>query len=152
MGDRTTVNIYLRKGDFKNLIDKKFKGEQASFIKEVGASEVTEHGNMITVAGEEINYADWEELESLLNNNNIDYDKEWYAGGDYEGGWEYVRGEQSFEVTDSYKNSILLLEELRQIKDPKKLIEVIEKNYKELKPFEPAPLDKTNSVRFIEDK
>jgi len=152
MGDRTTVTITLRGCDFKALIDKEYEGSKAKFDMEMSASEINERSNgRIEIIGHEINYGEWEELESILTEHNIDYDKSWDAGDEYEAGNAYIRGDKKLEIYDGERRVLMCLAYLKSV-PPNKVLQVIEEEYKKIKPFEPAPLDEPNSVKFIKDK
>lgn len=156
MGDRTTVRITIRKSDYNNL-EKEFGGKD-KFEEEVGASEVDDLGDLIDLTAYEVNYANWDELESLLKDRKIEYNKSWDAGSEYDAGDSYVRilkGElREIEINNTqYEQEMVYKEILTQIKkgDIKKLEKFVLKRLKEIRPFEIVPLDQPNSVRFIQE-
>lgn len=155
MGDRTSVVIRIRRNDF--IAHEKFFRSD-----EVGASYVEEEDNTVSLHGDEINYACWDELEKFLNTNEMEYDKCWGSGGDYESGNAYARkipdkkGKLKWkfsEIYDSQKTVLETLLSLRDLykKDPKKALAYMEKEIKTLHPFDVKSLDEPNSIRFIRE-
>ena len=149
MGDRTDVTITLRKGDFEKV--------KEELVEETRNEEIVEDGGIVTITGTEINYGEWPQIEDTLQKNEIEYDRWWGRGGDYDSGTAYyrkVKGKyKSFEI---YEGEELVSQCLNRLleeskKDPKKLITVINKEIKKIRPWEPRNLDEPNSVRFIKD-
>ena len=64
MGDRTWVEIYIRKRDY-NKIQKKYK-DPKEFKNEIGAEEIETLDQKTRFFISEGNYANWEELENIL--------------------------------------------------------------------------------------
>jgi hypothetical protein len=155
MGDRTYVTIKIRRSDFT-------KHEKLFRSDEVGASHIEEEENSITLHGDEINYACWDELEKFLNENEMEYDKRWESGDDYESGNAYARiikdkkGKLKWKYYEIYNTEETVLETLISLRDlyktdPKKALSYMNKEIKKLYPFDAKSLDESNSVRFIKE-
>lgn len=159
MGDRTTVVIKIRHEDF-------LKHEDFFASYEVGASHIDKESSENTVAltGDDINYAEWSEIESFLQKKKIEYDKWWGSGGDYESGDSYyrtiVKGKRkSYIGYDIYSSQINQLEmlidlEARLLVDPKKTLAEIRNRIKNLHPFDAVSLEIPipNSIKFIKEE
>lgn len=115
MGDRTSVTITL--SDFERLLAKN-GGTEADFRDTVGADTIDDDGNYIVIRGYEINYAEWGEVEDILKENLIPFDKSWDAGGGFSAGESYVRlinGEMQELEFHEYESN--LIEFLKAVKD-----------------------------------
>ena len=117
MGDRTNVTITLRKSDYERL--PAVKGEsEANFQETIGADEIEDDGEWIVIRGYEINYADWGDLQDILKENQIPYDKTWDAGGGYSAGESYVRlVDGEMKELEFYEVESKLVEFLKDVKD-----------------------------------
>ena len=149
MGDRTWVYITIQIGNYKNLLKK-----YPDFKDKVGYASMEGYENLIIIKGEEINYANWGELEELLKENKIEYDKSWGAGGEYSSGIAYgriINGKfKILEITDDDMSLLAFLEKVLKL-EPQDLLKEIKDEYKRLKHFEPTPLNEPNSLKFIKD-
>ncbi len=138
MGDRTCVTITVRKVDYERLLAKSGENE-ANFKKAMGADTIDNDGDWIVIRGYEINYADWDELQGLLEENLISYDKTWEAGGDYTAGESYVRlVDGKMQELEFYDYESKLVEFLKDVKDlpADKIKEKVLEEYKNQFPWE----------------
>ena len=91
---------------------------EAGFRKAIGADSIEDDGYCIVIRGYEINYAEWGEVEDILNENLIPYDKTWDAGGGFSAGESYVRlinGEM--QELEFHEEETRLVQFLRDVKD-----------------------------------
>jgi hypothetical protein len=117
MGDRTTVSITVRKKDYERLLAKE-RESATTFIHAIGADSIDDDGDRISIWCHEVNYADWDNLQDILKENLIPYDKTWDAGDDYSAGESYVRlvnGEM--RELEFNEDEMKLVEFLRDVKD-----------------------------------
>ncbi len=117
MGDRTNVTITVRKTDYERLLAEKGESE-ANFREAIGADEIDDDGDWIVIRGYQINWGDWNDLEDLLKENLIPYDKTWDAGDNYSAGESYVRlinGEM--HELEFHEEEMKLVEFLKDVKD-----------------------------------
>ena len=80
MGDRTTVNLVIRKADFQS---------NQSLFEEPDINEDYSE-TLVSLEYYDINYANLD-FESILQDNRIPYDKSWDSGDEYINGSEYCR-------------------------------------------------------------
>jgi len=138
MGDRTNVTITVPKNDYERLLAK--EGEiEATFRDVIGANEIDDDGDWVSRRGYEINYAEWGEVENILKENLIPYDKSWDAGGGFSAGESYVRvvnGEM--QELEFHEDEMKLVEFLKDVKDlpADEIKERIQKEYKSQFPWE----------------
>jgi hypothetical protein len=162
MGDRTWVNIHIRKSDYDRIVREDFEGnedkfESAIYVEEKDDSHYGDH--IIQLYASEINYAEWSELESLLKDKQIEFNKDWGDGGEYSAGeafFRLVKGKyKSVEIYSSQQSELNVLNEIYKMiedgKDIKSVKKAIDKKIKQLMPFDPEPLHKPNSVRYIQE-
>jgi hypothetical protein len=147
MGDRTWVEIYISKSDYKNL-----KLDDKKLQEELNIEDTDVNGEIVRLYSQDINYAEWDELEEFLNEKMINYDKSWGAGGDYDAGLKYVRFNKGvmkyYETNDQTEHEV---EKLKEILASKDIVEAIKARIKELEPFIPEDLNQLNSVKFIKE-
>jgi hypothetical protein len=138
VGDRTNVTITLRKSDYERLLA--VKGEsKANFRETIGADEIDDDGDWISIRGCEINYADWDELQDILKENLIPYDKSWDAGGGYSAGESYVRlVDEEMKELEFYEDEMKLIQFLKEVKDlpAEKIKQKVLEEYKRQFPWE----------------
>ena len=138
MGDRTTVSITVRRKDYECLLAK--EGEcEATFRHAIGADSIDDDGDWISIRCHEVNYADWDDLQDILKENLIPYDKTWDAGDSYSAGESYVRfvnGEM--RELEFQEDEIKLVEFLKDVKDlPADAIKAkVQEEYKRQFPWE----------------
>lgn len=162
MGDRTWVNIHIRKSDYERIIREDFEGnedkfENAVYIEEKEESHYGDH--IIQLYQSEVNYAEWSELESLLKDKQIEFNKDWGDGGEYSAGeafFRIVKGKyRGFEIYNTHQAEVNILVEINKLieagKDIKNVKKFIDKKIKQYMPFEPEPLNRPNSIRYIEE-
>lgn len=138
MGDRTSVTITVRRKDYERLLAVKGESE-ADFRETIGADEIEDDGDWIVIRGYEINYADWDELQDLLKENLISYDKTWDAGGGYSAGESYVRlVDGEMKELEFQEDEMRLVEFLKEVKDlPAEEIKArVQEEYKRQFPWE----------------
>jgi hypothetical protein len=138
VGDRTSVTITLRKSDFERLLAKN-GGTEADFRNTVGADSIDDDGDYIVIRGYEINYAEWGEVEDILKENLIPFDKSWEAGGGFSAGESYVRvvnGE--IQELEFHEDEMRLVEFLQDVKDlpADEIKERVQTEYKRQFPWE----------------
>ena len=117
MGDRTNVTITVRKTDYERLLAVQGESE-ATFRDAIAADEIDDDGDWISIRGYEINYADWGDLQDILKENQIPYDKAWDADGGCSAGESYVRvvnGEM--KELEFYEYESKLVEFIKAVKD-----------------------------------
>lgn len=156
MGDRTTVRITVTKQNYDNLISTKFNGKRKDFEEETlpEYTEFFKRGNLglVEMTASEINYADWGNLERLLKENKIEYDKSWDEGGNYEAGESFHRLIDNemveFEIYKSRSDEIDLLKSLLEYKGD--LRTHITERLDQIDP-KIEPLSEPNCVRFIKE-
>lgn len=152
MGDRTTVEISIRKIDYNNLI----KNRKEDFAAKHGIDEINSdiRPELVTFLGYEINYGEWDSLEGFLKDNNIEYDKSWGAGCEYQAGQSWYRiidgGGSEFELYEGQEIIRDFTEKLKEsLDDPDNLKKLILEKYEAYHPFKIRPLDEPNSVNFM---
>ena len=138
MGDRTNVTITVRKSDYKRLLAKAGESE-APFRDAIGADTIDDDGDWIVIRGYQINYANWDDLQDVLKENLIPYDKTWDAGDNYTAGESYVRvvnGEM--QELEFHEEEMKLVEFLKEVKDlpADEIRERVQKEYKRQFPWE----------------
>ena len=117
MGDRTRVTITIRKKDYERLLAEKGYSE-AGFRDVVVADEIEDEGDLIVLHGYEVNYADWDELQDILKEDLIPYDKTWDAGGSYSAGESHVRlVDGAMQELEFYEDESKLVGFLKEVKD-----------------------------------
>lgn len=117
MGDRTTVSITVRKTDYERLLAKEGDSE-TTFLHAIGADSIDDDGDWKTTWCHEVNYADWDDLQDILKENLIPYDKTWDAGDDYSAGESYVRFVNAeMRELEFHEDERKLVEFLRDVKD-----------------------------------
>lgn len=117
MGDRTSVKITLRKKDYERLLANRGESEDV-FRTDIGAECIDDDGDLVSIRGYEVDYADWSELQDLLQDNLIPYDKTWDSGDDFSAGESFVRvvnGE--VRELEFYEYESNLIEFLKAVKD-----------------------------------
>jgi len=153
MGDRTFCEIRINKHYYEQL--KNSITEDDPKLEETYDEIDEEDGDTVRLYDYEANYGCMEQLESLLHDRKIEYDKRWEAGGDYPAGEEYARkvnGE--YKIKDISDGGMAILEELKLAlaeTDPIKREALINKRIKELEPFEVTPLTMPQSIDFIKN-
>jgi hypothetical protein len=138
MGDRTVVTITVRKTDYERLLAEKGEND-ASFREAVGADEIDYGGDWVSLRGYEINYADWDDLQDILKENFIPYDKSWDAGGGYSAGESYVRlVNEEMQELEFHEDEMKLVEFLKDVKDlpADEIKERVQEEYKRQFPWE----------------
>jgi hypothetical protein len=117
MGDRTRVTITVRKTDYERMQAQRGDND-ATFRDAIGADTTDDDGDYIVIRGYEINYADWSDLQDILKENGIPYDKTWDAGGDYSAGESYIRVvDGEMKELEFYEYESNLIEFLKAVKD-----------------------------------
>ena len=138
MGDRTCVTITMRKNDYERLLAEEGESEE-TFKKAIGADTIDRDGDSIVIRGDEINYADWDELQDILKEKLIPYDKTWEAGGGYTAGESYVRlFDGKMKELEFYDYESKLIEFLKDVKDlpADEIKEKVLEEYKKQFPWE----------------
>lgn len=138
MGDRTSVTITVRRKDYERLLAKEGESEDA-FRDAIGADSIDDDGGWIVFQGYEINYADWDDLQDILKENVIPYDKTWEAGGGYSAGESFVRlVDGEMKELEFQEDEMRLVEFLKNVKDlPADEIKArVQEEYKRLFPWE----------------
>lgn len=162
MGDRTWVNIHIRKSDYDRIVREDFEGSEDKFDSEIYVEEKEDShygDHIIQLYQSEVNYADWNDLESLLKDKQIEYNKDWGDGGEYSAGeafFRIVKGKyKGTEIYSSQQSELNVLNELSKLieesKDIKKVKSFINKRIKQYMPFDIEPLHKPNSIRYMEE-
>jgi hypothetical protein len=139
MGDRTSVTITVRKKDYERLLAK--EGESEANLREaIGADTIDDDdGEWVVFQGYEINYADWNELQDILKENLIPYDKTWGTGDNYSAGESYARLiDGKMQELEFQEDEMRLVEFLKDLKDlpAEKIKEKVLEEYKRQFPWE----------------
>ena len=118
------------------------------------------HGlDEVTIKEYEANYGSLEALESFCQENNIEYDRRWEAGGDYGPGEEYARivdgelvvhelSDEGAAILNEHKETLEIITTGGNLEDIKKHLE---KKINLLEPFEVTPLKAPQSIDFIKN-
>lgn len=143
MGDRTNVSIDIRKIDYDWLLRAEFGDDATRMQKTIYYNEIAFQGDTVCLEAWEINYAEWDELENLLHDYFIEYDKGWGAGGNYSSGNSYhrlINGE--LRQIEIYENAEEFTAFIKRVKDLEadEIKRRVTELYKELMPFEIEPL------------
>jgi hypothetical protein len=128
----------MRKNDYERLLAEEGESEE-TFKKAIGADTIDRDGDSIVIRGDEINYADWDELQDILKEKLIPYDKTWEAGGGYTAGESYVRlFDGKMQELEFYDYESKLVEFLKDVKDlpADKIKEKVLEEYKKQFPWE----------------
>ena len=144
MGDRTYASITIHKFNYERNKEE---------IEGMGYEDTEIEGDEVKIIDYEANYGHLEALEKLCQEQQIEYDKRWEAGGDYGAGEEHSRiVDGVYKVYDIYDDGEAVLTELKTIlaeTDPIKREELIKKKILELEPFKLEPLKASNAIDFI---
>ena len=162
MGDRTWVNIHIRKSDYDRIVREEFKGNEDKFERDISfeEKETSHYGeHIVQFYASEINYAEWGEFEKILKDKEIEFNKDWGDGGEYSAGEAFFRNVKGkykgIEIYESQQAEINVLEEIQKVieegGDLKKVKSFINKKIKYYMPFTPEPLHKPNSIRYMEE-
>lgn len=156
MGDRTHVSIKIRQGDFRK--NEKFFRSDDVYAEHIDLETDSKIADMTC---SEVNYAEWGTLEDFLKQNEIEYDKTWADGSDYEGGTQVARhvttkDKTEYRIHEIYSTQEHMLETLKDVlnmveEDHKKAIKEIKRRIKALDPFKVTDLREDNSLRFIKE-
>lgn len=157
MGDRTTVRITITESNYKKLLERDFNSDPEKFSGEVYSDDRNDFKNeetgvnLVEFTGHDMNYGDWRDLEGILKDNLIEYDKSWDSGCGYEAGEAYFRLKDGALVEHSFYNSVTVeIDLLKSLLEHKgDLREEIQKKLKHLEPEEIKPLSDSNSLDFI---
>jgi len=146
MGDRATTTITIRTSDFKRIFTPQFEADH--YVNQVETIDALTH-----LTQDECNYAEWESLQNLLAEKNIEYDKDWGPGSEYSAGCAHarlVKGKMRIvEFYEADKGLLRFLDDLKKISDPNKLKQAVDAEYKRQYPFEITPLNRPVSVKAI---
>ena len=147
MGDRVCSEITIHKSSYK-----KHKKE----IDALGWDDdnYDDGEDNVTLHDYEDNYGSLKDMCALCMEHNIEYDRSWSNGDNFDSGSEYARtinGE--YYIHNIYDTGEAVVDELKLLwqhkEDPAKLIAELEKKLKELEPFELTPLRASNAIDFI---
>lgn len=150
MGDRTYAEVRINKYYYERHKEK---------IDEMGYDEAEEIEDEVTIKDYEANYGSLEALESFCQENNIEYDRRWEAGGDYGPGEEYARivdgelvvhelSDEGAAILNEHKETLEIITTGGTLEDVKKHLE---KKINLLEPFEVTPLKAPQSIDFIKN-
>ena len=154
MGDRVYVRIQIHSSYLPKLIQSSEDKSLESLVNEIGCETNEAEGEYYAFTDSEVNYAEWHILEDLLAKSEIEYDKDWGSGCEFEAGYGYYRcveGKWIFhEIYQTNQEQIDLLEVLLKAKNIRKAAETMLKG---LKPFEVKDLQRcpNNAEKFIEE-
>lgn len=149
MGDRTYVKITIHTDYMDKLLAK--YGSEEKLRQEVDADGIFADEGAFEAS--EVNYANWDTLENLLKEEEIEFNKEWGPGCEYSEGEAYYRKVgKEFKFVELYSSSIKLADELEKILNSKNPLKEAKKKLKELRPFKIEPLARcpNNAEKFIE--
>ncbi len=145
MGDRCSVQVTIRREDFDKLVAK-FDGDADEFLDFVCADDCAVDSNYATLDYVEANYANWDELEDLLKEECVEYNKMNSSGSGYDAGVVYFRRNGRGEIseaaylTESELSLTNFLSKLMTVDDDAWLRAEILMKYRSLIPIDVRPL------------
>lgn len=153
MGDRVKVTITIRKCDYDNLVAK-YDGGVVKFERDVFLSDLDARPSLVHLIAEECNYGDWVELETLLLNRKIEFDKAWEAGAGFSAGktnFRLVNGElKSITVENETSELAKFVEKCVKCGDAEKVFRMVKKMYTKIYPNgQVTPLDEQNEGELM---
>ena len=141
MGDRTYAAV---------TINRHYYDQNKSVIDEMGYELADKSEETVTFADDQSNYGNMDDIENFCQEHNIEYDKRWQAGDNYEAGEEHARIVKGILNVHTMSDSgFIVLQELKTIlaeTDPIKREALLKKKVKEHEPFEVTPLKGPNSI------
>jgi len=146
MGDRTYCEIIIHEEDYKR---NKEKLDSLGYeIKEL-------KDNKVVFIDYEANYGDIDDLEVLLDELNLEYNKSWDKGDEYLAGSYYCRRRRgklrSYRIDSSEESILEEIIEALKLEDPIKIKKALQDKIKELQPFEPGDLTSNDpkAIKFV---
>jgi hypothetical protein len=121
MGDRTTVNVQVRKRDIEAMLAQhNMTMEEVQDRVQCGTCDVSKL--YIEFSADECNYGNWDEIEDFLGKHGIEYNYHWHAGCGYPAGTRYGRKDErqcirTVTVEDYEQEQLNVLEELLKLPD-----------------------------------
>lgn len=155
MGDRVRVAITVHKTVLPILFQSTKTDSLDKFSEEVGAEETEENQDLVEFVAYDVNYGEWDDLESILKNKKLEYDKEWAAGSEFEEGQAYHRqlSATKWGLIELYSGQKLLLDELKILLEEKDIRKAIQKkiNQLEIQPYTDLKDIRSNAEKYITD-
>jgi len=114
MGDRTYCTTTINK-HYYNQLEQEFGGEQ-KLEEKTQVCEIRKEDDLVEFHDDQANYGQMEELENILQERKIEYNRRWEAGSEYGAGEEYARkvnGE--YKIHDLYDDGASVLTELKTV-------------------------------------
>lgn len=139
MGDRTSVEIEVKQIDFEWLLRAGFGDDEERLREAVDADEIGSDSRVVCFTQYEANYGNWDELEILLGQHFIEFDKSWGSGGGYNAGRSYCRNVSGeMRLLEVYDTEEQIIDFLRGVKDlePDEIKMRVVEEYHRLMPFE----------------
>ena len=110
MGDRTFVTLTIKESD-------KAKVDTILRANNLEPDELNDLDGLIEYGFDDVNYADLT-IESTLQYAQIEFDKAWYRGGEFNAGEEMCRVESGIAVIKTfYEESVLGMVPLSEVED-----------------------------------
>jgi hypothetical protein len=150
MGNRVYTIIFVREDDLRCLLKKINIKDMKTFSKEIGADDYGKCASgVISFEAEEINCGEWEELEGVLIDHKIPYDKDWAEGFDFGSGalWRRnVDGKyQSHEYYDVNKFFKEFVDDLKKnLDDSEEIKRLLNEKHNQFYPFKIEKLEDLN--------
>jgi len=158
MGDRTYCSYTIHKDNLAKIKANLGIADNFKVAEHLDASVIEDEGDTVQFYDYEANYGTIEKLQDYLSEHEIEYDKRWEAGGDYDAGNEYYRiiegKPKCYEIyDDSYQVVVALETLLKEAAQGKDLKTLVEAKIRKLVPFEEGPLlAPSNSKHFITEE
>ena len=153
MGDRTYCSIRINK-HYYNLLAIAHRKDLEDMY-----DELEDDGDEVIMSEQEANYGNMEELENLLKENKIEYNKRWEDGDEFKAGEEFARivnGKYCVhEISDQGASILIEYKELQELIMKGADLESVKKHIENkrilLEPFEITPLRVPQSIDFIKN-
>ena len=154
MGDRTYCEIRINK-HYYNLLAIAHRKDLEDMY-----DELEDDGDEVVMKESEANYGNMDELENLLKENKIEYNKRWEDGDEFKAGEEFARivnGKYCIhDISDQGQGILQEYKELEELIMKGADLELVKKHIENriilLEPFKITPLRVPQSIDFIKNK
>lgn len=146
MGDYCYTRVTVRKEDFGRIVESRFGGDSEKFLDHIGANDAFFDDHTVDLAVDEANYAEWDELEEILKEERIEYNKDNGDGYDMESGTTYYRINDKGEieevvfVDEGNEEWAQFLKHLMSLPSAEEVDKAIWEKYRSIYPVEIKPL------------
>lgn len=140
MGERCYVTITVRRSDFDRLVAK-LCGDREQFMDEALVEECYLGEDYVDLVANEVNWAEWPELEDILRSHGVEYDKVNGEGIEIDPGTSYFRRNVEGEIVEMLfveerDNGIANFLKNLLTMNSDEMRREIEREYLRIKPFE----------------